>query len=124
MSTETQPKLSVVDFIPVVRQLAEEMPDFQYVKPDEALNCSNVAGGDAKYPDHPGCIIGQAAKRLGLTINEYHEQEDVEQLCLAYSIDCTDFKRFKWLATVQSNQDGGCPWQRAVDRADAQCGKL
>lgn len=124
MSTQTKLELSVADFIPVVRQLAEEMPDFRYVKPHGAVNCSNLFGGDSKYPDHPGCIIGQAARRLGVKIDHDQEDGDIGQLCRHYAIDRSDDNRFRWLEAVQTSQDGGCTWLLAVGVADVAFGQL
>lgn len=133
MTTETVPRQFVPGDIPEivaeVRRLANEYPDFVYSLPHAAGTCDNVTGGDPKYPDLKGCIIGQAVRNLGFWIPECCRVWTVDQLLSRLhdanwqpkqGVAHQDIRGLLlgWLTVVQSAQDEGVSWSEAVQAAD------
>lgn len=129
-STETK-KFKPEDVAAVVsevRRLATEYPDFVYRNGDEVVGCSNLEGGDTKYPHLEGCIIGQAVRNLGFEIpcicEEYNAARLLSHLydetitCDAAPHPDLSPTAIEWLTDVQINQDASHPWRDAVSLAD------
>lgn len=109
--------VTYMEIVTAIRQLAAEMPDFVYKKPDGADNCSNLNGGCEKYPDHTGCIVGQAVRRCGLNVPSEHEFNSARVLISDQTMD-VDSHAVAWISVAQGSQDNGDSWQEAVERAD------
>ena len=97
-----------------VRELAAKYPDFVYQRP-KISTCNNLLGGDPKYPDLKGCIIGQAVRACGYRITDTYSAAPVAALLRVLQVN----EPVYWLAEVQSLQDSGYTWGYAVKRADA-----
>jgi ribosomal protein L7/L12 len=110
---------SIEAIIAKVRELAEEEPDHVYQRVDN--QCLYVhKSGEGDYIPDSGCIIGQAAVRAGFTYDEVDHQNTS-----AWSLVGGDHlnlggsdEQVRWLGAVQSEQDCGTPWSRAVMLAD------
>lgn len=116
--TTSSKQISSLDIVREVRKLAAEMPDFVYTKENpSADNCSNTRGGCSKYPDHKGCIVGQAIRRCGLDIHQSLDEASAYALILPLEINdvCT---ASRWLRRAQRHQDCGNSWENAVYEAD------
>lgn len=59
--TDTPTPIVLEDVLDHATKLSQEMPDFVYlVDHDKRETCKYTRGGCPTYPDHCGCIIGQA----------------------------------------------------------------
>lgn len=129
MTTTETHGITADDIVQAVKELAKTYPDFIYdpgYRRDavEAISfrekpCSNLEGGCDKYPSMPGCIAGQAFRRLGVDIDEDHSYRSVTALLGSYTsfVEDRDYLQRNWLQTVQSSQDLQMPWEDAVNRA-------
>lgn len=125
MTTETK-QVTVNDVIAEVRKLAEEMPDFVYTPDIDAVKgkgsangCSYIVGGCSNYPDCRGCIMGQALRRLGLSVPDNRDDLNVCKLLRhLFIIEGHTYSTERWLMTVQSKQDLGRTWSECVQGAD------
>ena len=105
-----------------VRALAAEKPDFVYTAID--FHSDADGGGDKcsyVHGDEGGCIIGQAALRAGMDLDELREKDNDDQ-DTSVSFQFAEFglsiDELGWLARVQFHQDLKLPWGAAVARAD------
>ncbi|ORL77804.1 hypothetical protein A5N75_08210 [Prescottella equi] len=108
--------------VAAVRELAAEKPDFVYEAPGR---------GECKYVHRTpeghlvgGCIVGQAALKVGMPIEVLAELDDSEEPQVEFS-----FRQFelgalalRWLHQVQFKQDLGERWGSAVLAADRVVG--
>lgn len=128
----TAQEVTTLDVVNEIKKLAAEMPDFVYVADPEhkigSTGCSYIYGGCNKYPEHCGCIVGQALKRLGIDVAEQHEDAPAS-LVLRYLGLSDRVGRFvhgantmlrhsRWISVVQRQQDKGSSWSEAVEAAD------
>lgn len=133
MTVSTTSKTFTFNDIPAivaeVRRLATEYPDFRYTTPSGAGPCSNLTGGDSKYPELEGCIIGQAVRNLGFEIPAGCNVWTVDQLLsrlydpnwqVQWGVTHRDLrgKQLDWLITVQKAQDENISWAAAIQEAD------
>lgn len=107
------------------QKLVEEFPDFIYSRTDSAAtSCSNTLGGDERYPDNSGCIIGQAYKRLtGVDVPGGYDDACVADLAggnlLANGKSTTKTKMYlDKLAILQVWQDRGEKWVDSMNAAE------
>jgi len=95
------------------QKLAEELPNFLYEPEDLAIGCSNTQGGDGRYPDNCGCIVGQAFKRLtGELVPEQHDLAEVTSL-ISYKVVQHD-SCLEEIKSLQAKQDDGYTWAVAI----------
>jgi len=106
------------------KELVEEFPDFVYSKPyRDSTTCSYTLGGDARYPDNVGCIVGQAYKRLtGKDVPDAYDDASVADLVGSslLAIGKTDVENEKFLnklILIQERQDLGERWVDSMDAA-------
>jgi hypothetical protein len=76
----------------------------------------------------PGCIVGHALYRMGVTLDDMRYEDEVGYEC-SYNEEKTiidlvellklpiDGDRLSWLRAVQNEQDTGTPWGKAVIKA-------
>jgi hypothetical protein len=139
MTTEAMQTLKESDLpkiVQYVRDLANEYPDFVYQTPSGKVamysaaiggnGCSNVEGGDPKYPHLKGCIIGQAFAKQGFDLSDSNLRMrsayqlfallDLAPLEAITSYEISGVRA--WLNHVQGQQDTGKTWSDAVSNAD------
>ena len=106
-----------------VRALAAEKPRFVYTAID--VHSDADGGGDKcayVHGNEGGCIIGQAALRAGMDLDELREK-DADEDDTSVSVQFAGYpslsnEALNWLSKVQYSQDLKYPWARAVARAD------
>lgn len=105
-----------------VRALAAEQPDFVYTAID--FHPDKLGGGEKcsyVHGDVGGCIVGQAALRAGMGLEELREKDNDEDDTSVWDqfeeYGLTN-EQLRWLSKVQHSQDIKYPWGAAVDRAD------
>lgn len=124
MTTATQSTLD--DLVAAIRQLTAKYPNFKYTPADnddpDGSGCSYHSGGDALYPSLFGCIVGQAFRKIGISIDPDESFDSADHIIDKYlpaSGDASEeTQRVNWVTTVQSVQDGGKCWRDAVYTAD------
>ena len=107
--------IDVPKFEAVLRQLAEENPDFRYVEPRmEDISCKYngpaIYDKTGKVAGNPcsGCIFGQAFQREGVTQGL---QTLASISAIAENLDNSTID--KW-AGLQVDQDNGKTWGEAI----------
>lgn len=96
-------------------KLAAEFPDFLYKMDDQVQGCSNNRGGDPRYPDNCGCIVGQAYKRLtGNALPDRQEYFGIGSLVRFDFITDTTTQVLDHLLYLQRLQDKGKTWGQAI----------
>lgn len=111
----------VTELIAEVRRLAAAMPDFVYCN-FASGECSNLDGGDINYPDHCGCIIGQAWRNVGgPDLSQYPTETITTLLVEEFPYLEPTLSQVKWLQAVQCKQDQHWTWCSAVSWADSEC---
>ncbi len=117
----TRAAVTIKALVREVRELVEEYPNARY---SNDTGCSYTLGEVVNGPQHDGCIIGQAAKRLGIMeLFRYGDGEAIhgetvaDILSVRLGIDKDD-PGLEWLNKVQHEQDLGAPWGQAVDVTD------
>ena len=101
-------------FIQAIRDLAAWDPD--YVDPYsqiEFMNCEYKAGST-----YPGCIVGQAAARVGFMQNQMLETDSISRFIRHLFGDSFSSRQVDWVRDVQLNQDSGMRWGESVCQAD------
>ena len=111
-----------------VRQLAAQQPDHVY---DKEAYPDRYIGSSCKYTHTlddgskvPGCIVGQAIFNItGKLVKQEDHSGGVLDFLFMRSENNRESgggwsERAKFLGNVQSHQDNGVPWARAVERAD------
>jgi len=105
-----------------VRALAAEKPDFVYTA--IAFHADRHGGGEKcsyVHGDECGCIIGHAAVRAGMSLDELREKDDDDE-DTSVSVQFAEYglsaDRMGWLSKVQHGQDTKLPWGAAVSKAD------
>lgn len=107
-----------------VRILAQTYPDFEYTY-NSNTTCQYNDGGDSKYPELCGCIIGQAARRAGIDTSDWDKIPNETKL-LSPGIRCLITDRLgedrysleaEILSCIQSMQDIGTSWGKAYNKA-------
>jgi hypothetical protein len=97
-----------------VREIAAEKPNHVYKKQPDTGHCLYVQEGGV-----PGCIVGQAATRIGVPVDALERWNDIGQIGIVlYRISRSD-DRLSWLIHVQGSQDEGARWAEAVGIAEA-----
>jgi len=125
MTTETPQKLFTPQDIPLLKaeiiRLATKYPDFVYRPPSAATilgvlsGCSNLSGGDERYPDCKGCIVGQAVQNLGFTIDPIYNRTPALGLLRSLGLEIQSLHcELSWFTYVQIDQDKGCTWGQAI----------
>lgn len=116
-------KITASDLKAEVIKVARENPDHVYK--DE----NGIVGGMCTYEHNgfPSCIIGHALHRLGMSLEQLHVFDtaylgglgimevfgDYTDL-LDYDNDPNGINDVMFLSSVQTNQDSGIPWGKAV----------
>lgn len=114
-----------------VRRIAREDPEHIYEPPPETIDeYGAMRGGDCSYlPDDnnpQGCLIGAALRAVGVTPTEDFEGNAANQVIedILATIEVTIEGRFEdkveWFRLVQSAQDEGTAWGKAVEHADKE----
>lgn len=104
-----------------VRKLSEKYPDFIYTAQFGATGVPAYSCSYLGIPGDPnkgyGCIVGQALQEMGVSREAL---ANVDGNAVEDILDLTDahYKETGWLTTVQSQQDRGKSWSRAVWCAD------
>lgn len=98
-----------------IRDLATACPDFRYT-PSEGV-CSNHRGGDSRYPEMCGCIVGQAFKRAfpDIEMKDGYARHFLQD---TLGVDAFTEKQLGWVSTVQRGQDRRFTWSEAISNAD------
>jgi hypothetical protein len=118
-----KPKITADLLLDEVKKLAAEYPDFVYIKVDEPteegyIGCSNLDGGDPKYPHLKGCIVGQAYHRLaGCPVPKDCSHDGVTSLVERVIGPDEDPGTILTLSLIQDKQDEMRPWSEAVKAA-------
>lgn len=105
-----------------VRALAAEKPNFVYTAID--FHSDADGGGDKCSYVHGnvgGCIIGQAALRAGMDLEELREKDndaDDTSVGSVFAGFGLSVDALGWLSSVQHSQDTGMPWGSAVAHSD------
>jgi hypothetical protein len=98
-----------------VRALAAEKPDYVYQLQSKGPSCVYVEKGVGS------CIVGQAALRAGMDLEELSKKDSDEE-DTSVSVQFEDYglsaEELLWLSKVQHSQDTQFPWGAAVARAD------
>ena len=121
----------------VLRELAEESPDYRYNTSGQAKECY-YDQGIAGEPESKGCIFGQAFRRLGVIISDVQDNvvdlwngdlamQAAEQAMAGVTEVITDAEIVggnnrvpsTW-GNVQHMQDNGSTWGEAVKELDYQ----
>lgn len=105
--------------IRTVRELAAEKPNFLY-KSKNDNRCYYLSQGS----QYPGCIFGQALLKMGYTSDDLAKFDDdlgvdIENVCKALDIYLTAEER-DWCSIVQTGQDNGDTWRKAIEYADEE----
>lgn len=103
------------DLITAIRELAAWDPD--YVDPIA------YKGGTCRYrassrDDYPGCLVGQAALRIGFSDNEIVNNTSVGKFMMNLFDREVSADQVDWIRSVQLNQDAAIPWAESVRLAD------
>ena len=114
------------DVVSEVRKLAQERPDFNYIK--QAARGANdsgcsYTGASQTFPNEgEGCIVGQALQRLGVPRERLllHEGAAGGHVAARLAEVEGDVRspEYYWLDHAQSAQDMGFTWSGAVALAD------
>lgn len=124
---------SIDELISYTRMIANKQPDkiYQRMNPfrEDAGACVYVEKlSSGNYA--PSCILGHAFIGLGMKPELFDEELHIDVGSweidhvldrLGYHYDDGD-PRVEWLSRVQSRQDSGTPWGRAVSMADEAAG--
>jgi hypothetical protein len=98
-----------------VRRLASKYPGFRYKGPNK-FSSHYFEGGDSRYPEARGCIIGQALRNIGG--QRYIPVDGAAGLCASeLGLDGTEEEGF-WLDDVQQYQVENRSWSTAIEMAD------
>lgn len=111
--------ITLADFKALVRSIAAERPDYVYNRRDEWRTC--VYGLSVRHDDKESrCIIGETLFRLGFTEEELRKHSeftpgmgntaDLLLMRLGFSEHVA-----VWARKVQSAQDTGETWGKAVE---------
>jgi hypothetical protein len=122
----------IEQLIAEVRALSEQYPDNTYTKVGKF--CSYNRGHNTHSPE-PGCIFGQAFRKLGFSTKmgaKYGvfdllngESNDIHTI-LRHLYDEVNMTHappnqiLRWCSTVQSTQDNGHSWAKAIAAADKE----
>jgi hypothetical protein len=104
------------DIVKEVKRLVIESPENVYKKPldDGDNNCSYSKGICTNGA--VGCIFGQALKNLGINTSTLDDASSIYGL---YEITSdSDKNLLNWCVSVQSAQDNGKTWGKAVEDAN------
>jgi hypothetical protein len=115
----------VEKLIDTVKDVAHESPDYVY---DYATEGIGRACTYFKKSGTPGCIVGHALHRMGVTLDDmmyedetgcdrnYNEEHTITDLVNALDLPIGPHQ-LEWLAAVQGKQDNRQPWGQAVIEA-------
>lgn len=107
-----------------VRILAQTYPDFVYPYSHNTM-CKYNTGGDPEYPELSGCIVGQAARKVGIDTSDWDAIPN-ETIYLDTGIKSRIADRLREyqyspeaeiLSCIQHLQDQGVPWGEAYAEA-------
>jgi hypothetical protein len=96
-------------------KLAKQTPDFVYTPERPGGSCSYVGGGDSNYPEQRGCIIGQAARQVGVEIPPGCDSDPIQEIAEEYRRKYP--RSFEKLCVIQELQDNGFAWGQALSTA-------
>lgn len=111
---------TTAQIIDTVRELANENPDFVYERPlVENAHGVTVESSRCQYlhADGPGCIMGHALSRQGISVPVSFEGKGINDVLRAFGFAPTD-EQARWLNNVQRSQDKGNAWSFAVVDGD------
>jgi hypothetical protein len=105
----------------LLESIVAERPDYVYQKPSSGW-CSYVEYNDGQ-PVAPGCGVGVALHKAGLSLEKLDTLDDVVGAISAYEGELPEL----WLtpeardvfAVFQYAQDNGVTWQESLNRAKA-----
>lgn len=111
-------------FVEIVRRLATENP-YNVYHCLEGVGCKYSAGTCTNGA--VGCIIGQALLASGVSFEELQTIDDRNHKTVkglnarevVAELKLCNVDEAEWCQAVQSNQDCGLAWGRAVELADA-----
>jgi hypothetical protein len=96
--------------------IEEKGSDYRYEKPGGSTHCQYFRGLQ------PGCIVGHLLAKHGVTyetLGSTNNSKAVSELVDCYVLNIDDKTR-AFLVDVQSSQDNGNSWGRAMDLAIGQ----
>lgn len=101
------------DLVAEVRRLADEQPDFIYKQPSGSHCSYRPQGGN------DGCIVGQALRRLGWEVPFLLDDGPIDDNIQEgrFPVDATRAEA-RWLLSIQSWQDCGASWGKAIHYTD------
>ena len=118
----------IEDLVSKVRELAVARPETIYQpsptgQATPTIRCSYLAGtcSDGTV----GCLLGQALVAVGYTAEQLRAvdllgiEEAIEKL-LPCELTDEEYRRVRWLESVQNAQDNGHPWGEAIRIADEE----
>lgn len=115
--------INIVKLQDKVRELANKYPNAVYKNSDNC-GCYYGVGEVENGPLEPGCLIGQAVRRLDPEVFEHISEngDDVVSMMAKqskYFDNSTDDGQIEnWLSIVQGQQDDSKTWSQAVKAAD------
>lgn len=110
--------VQIADLISEVRKLVSEHPDNIYRGLGSDPNHNNCSYSSGTCTDGScGCIFGQAFKRLGVDVMQLDDTRSIYAVINDNDIPCAKEDK-SWCGVVQSNQDAGDTWGKAVEKAD------
>lgn len=118
-------KITDEAFYAAVRAVAAERPDHIYDNPDLTANACLYVHNANTPKAKPGCIIGAALHRLGVSLDKLNVMDGYasEDGYLSSGFDFVGGRfglsdaAVTWGAAVQGHQDNGMPWGSAVAKA-------
>lgn len=107
-----------------IKELAREARLLAQAFEDRKAVCSYTRYVDGKL--EPNCIVGLAAYRLGVTLEQLNEHNSCGILHLALNVtpewltvsESEISVELSWLSALQGAQDGGATWGEALAVAD------
>lgn len=122
--------LSDRSLVEAVRALAAENPDFVYVNPSGDVAGSNIDIDVSCFYVHqtsegmtPGCLIGHAAVRAGMSIEDVAKWDDKDEAGAVDVLpDSISEGVREWAEYIQVSQDTGSTWADSVTFADKTIG--
>ena len=109
-------KLTAELLVAEVRRLATENPDAVYINITGTCSYLNGTAGCGS-----GCIIGQAILAIDPDLRDFLRQVDgVSISAISKRLGLSYGPEIRWLSRVQSKQDCGHTWGKAVKQADKE----
>lgn len=108
--------VTVSDLVETVKAIAKERPRVVYVPRNHVEGCCYNKGMCSD--NSIGCIFGQAFRRLGLVIEEAHDNDSIEDAVRLLHLPNIN-RQVRLCQLIQGNQDSGFCWEQAVADAEA-----